>query len=117
MGATKKAMMEKAEAEARLAQIFGQLPPEALVADGFDEALLGVCHRFGQEPVAAYDYEKCISVLMKDMTRDEAEEYFQFNVIGAWVGEYTPVFICVFEEGCIKKEGANAPRAAKVNNG
>jgi hypothetical protein len=27
------------------------------------------------------------------MTEDEAEEYFEFNVIGAWVGHGTPVFV------------------------
>jgi hypothetical protein len=27
------------------------------------------------------------------MTEEEAEEYFQFNVEGAWVGDNTPVFI------------------------
>ena len=29
------------------------------------------------------------------MTMDEAEEYFHFNVLGSYVGEYTPVFIYV----------------------
>jgi hypothetical protein len=27
------------------------------------------------------------------MSREEAEEYFEFNILGAYVGEYTPVFI------------------------
>lgn len=94
MGTTKKS-----ETEARVAQVRDQLPDEALLADGFDEAVLGVCHRYGQEPVAAYDYERCISILMKDMSWEEAEEHFQYNVIGAWLGEFTPVFIfTVFTE-------------------
>jgi hypothetical protein len=67
--------------------------PDAILADGFENAIIGTCHRFGQEPVVAYDYEKCIEILMKDLSREAAEEYFQFNIIGAWVGEYTPVFI------------------------
>ena len=27
------------------------------------------------------------------MTTDEAEEYFEFNVIGSYVGELTPCFL------------------------
>ena len=31
---------------------------------------------------------------MKDgMSEDEAEEYFEFNVTGAWVGHGTPIFV------------------------
>ena len=34
--------------------------PEALLADGFEDAFLGICERFGQPPLATYDYGKCI---------------------------------------------------------
>ena len=70
-----------------------------LKADGFDKAFLGMCHRAGQEPVVAYDYHKCIAVLVEDenMTYDEAVEYLWFNTIGSWMGEHTPVFIHVME--------------------
>ena len=27
------------------------------------------------------------------MTYEEAIEYFDYNILGAWMGEYTPVFI------------------------
>ena len=40
-----------------------------------------------------YDYEKMIEVLMQDMTQDEAMEYFDFNILGAYVGEYTPIYL------------------------
>ena len=30
---------------------------------------------------------------MEDMTHEDAIEYFEFNVIGTWVGDNTPVFI------------------------
>jgi uncharacterized beta-barrel protein YwiB (DUF1934 family) len=41
-----------------------------------------------------YDREKCIEILMADGTdRDEAEEYFEFNTSGAWVGNATPGFL------------------------
>ena len=64
-----------------------------LFADGFDEAIIGVAERIGMEPVVAYDTNKIIEILSRDMTEDEAVEYFEFNVLGAYVGERTPVFI------------------------
>lgn len=66
----------------------------ALLADGFEEALVGFGYRFSH-PVAIYDYNRCIEVLMNrdGMTDEEAIEFFDFNVSGAYVGESTPVFL------------------------
>jgi hypothetical protein len=66
----------------------------ALLADGFEDALIGFGHRFNY-PVAIYDYNRCIGVLMNrdGMTDEEAIEFFDFNVAGAYVGEHTPVFL------------------------
>ena len=63
-----------------------------LVANGFDDALLGYTQRVGQPTLAVYDRLKCIEVLMyrDGMTFEEAEEFFEYNVAGAWVGEGTP---------------------------
>ena len=65
-----------------------------LLADGFEEAFIGSGTQFNKE-VAVYDRDKCIEILSKDMTIDEAEEYFDFNVTGAYVGEETPVFVTI----------------------
>ena len=72
-----------------------QAGEEALLADGFEGAFIGMCERFGMQPVAAYDRDKCIDILIQRdrMTYEEAVEFFDFNVIGAWVGELTPVFV------------------------
>jgi hypothetical protein len=68
-------------------------PEEAVfLADGFDEAFLGIGQQFNRF-FAVYDRFKCIQILSKDMTLEEAEEYFDFNVVGAYVGENTPVFV------------------------
>ena len=66
---------------------------ELLFADGFDEAIIGIGRQFSSQEFVAYDRAKCIEILMRDMTEDEAEEYFEFNVVGAWVGPGTPVFV------------------------
>jgi hypothetical protein len=66
------------------------------LADGFDDAFVGTTiSAFGRKQVALYDYDKCILILMNDnhMNEEDAIEYFDYNVIGAWVGEGTPIFI------------------------
>ena len=77
---------------------------EILQADGFDDAIIGyaeVWQDSGQARVLAYDREMCIGVLMSrdGMERGEANEYFDFNVTGAYVGETTPVFITRVDDG------------------
>jgi hypothetical protein len=66
-----------------------------LKADGFNDAFVGLCHRAAQPDVIAYDFDKCVAILCERdrMEFDEAVEFMWFNVIGAWVGEETPVFI------------------------
>ena len=66
------------------------------LADGFEKAFVGsTISAFSREQVALYDYDLCIKVLVEDqqMTEEEAIEYFDYNVIGSWVGEGTPIFI------------------------
>ena len=72
---------------------------DALTADGFEDAFLGICEQFGRPAVAAYDFNACIKLLVErdGMSHEEAEEHFSFNVIGAYVGESTPVFVTMFE--------------------
>jgi len=70
-----------------------------LLADGFEEAFMGVVESFGTAPKACYNYDACIDILMGEpdeeelMTYDEAVEYLEFNVTQAYVGEHTPAFI------------------------
>jgi hypothetical protein len=73
--------------------------PEALLADGFDDALIGYAWGTpsGGCGVAVYDRDKCIAILMSrdGMTYEDAEEFFDFNVEGAYVGPMTPIFVSV----------------------
>jgi hypothetical protein len=70
--------------------------PDLLVMDPeyLDEAIIGVATRIGLEAVC-YDTEKVIELLMQHdgMGYEEAIEYMDFNMKGAWVGETTPVFL------------------------
>lgn len=75
-----------------------------LKANGFDKAVIGRGRRCGKPDVLVYDIDKCIKILAKQaMAQDpnlseeeafeQAEEYLEFNSIGAWVGEETPVWV------------------------
>jgi len=69
-------------------------PDELMVMDGYDGCIAGVVERFGQEPIVCYDKEEVIAQLEADgVSRTEAEEYFYFNQIGAWMGDLTPCFL------------------------
>ena len=65
-----------------------------LFADGFDKAIVGVSRTFNKLSVT-YDTNKCIKTLMSrdKMSREEAIEYFEYNVVGSYVGDSTPSFI------------------------
>lgn len=62
-----------------------------LLADGFNNAVIGV-----DEPTMRIIYSsgKCIEILIErdDMSLDEALEYFDLNVRGAYMGEKTPIW-------------------------
>jgi hypothetical protein len=68
--------------------------PDALICDGLDSALVGVVRKPCQGEVAMYDEDLCIRLLMSDlsMTYSEAVDYFEFNIVGAYLGPDTPVF-------------------------
>jgi len=68
--------------------------PDLLTLDGFDEAVIGVVERAGLLAVC-YDRNKIISILMRDMNQEEAWEYYEFNILGAYMGESTPVYLDV----------------------
>ena len=61
--------------------------------DGFDEAIIGLGVRCGQTDILVYDASKCIDILHKDMPMYDALEYFEYNILGAYMGKGTPIFV------------------------
>lgn len=68
---------------------------EMMIMDGFDHCILGVCSRIGQPDIVAYDLDAVMRTLIEreGMTEEDAIEYFEYNQIGAYVGERTPCFV------------------------
>ena len=76
--------------------IISDINPEAMFADGFDAAIIG----YDANCTVVYDYDKCMEILMDGqpegydgMTKEEAHEHMEFNVVNAYVGDFTPIFI------------------------
>ena len=70
-----------------------------LTADGFDEAIIG--YVTGEERII-YSVPKCIDVLIEQgMSYEDAKEYFDYNVLGSYVGENTPIFLDNIKSTCI----------------
>lgn len=82
------------EARAWVDQWADEAEVPLLVADGFDAAILGIGQQFNRYMVV-YDEDACLAILMErdGMSYEEAREFFEVNVVGAWVGEATPLFL------------------------
>lgn len=80
-------------------QILAEIDPDIVLADGFDQALLGLIDTHAGL-VAVYSRSRCLDVLQSEhsMTWEEAEEYFSFNVESAYVGERTPRYLSTLDE-------------------
>ena len=69
---------------------------ELLQADGFDDAIIGL------EPLSGkviYDIDMMVQVLVtqEELTHEDAIEYLDYNVLNAYVGENTPIYIQTIE--------------------
>jgi hypothetical protein len=77
-------------------ELIADMNPEAIVWDGFDDAIIGYDMR---EWKVIYDEAKMAEILIADgMSYEDAIEYLEFNVFSTYVGEYTPINIHIFNE-------------------
>lgn len=80
---------------ARVLALLAEHDPDMLLADGLEDAIIGVCRTAGQEDRVAYDVDKCIAILVErdGMEPCEARECLEANSFCAFVGDRTPVWI------------------------
>ena len=68
-----------------------------LKIDGHDDAILGpacIWRGSSRVDVLVYDAELIRENLMRDgMSSEDAREFIEFNIEGAYVGEHTPVLV------------------------
>jgi hypothetical protein len=101
----------------------GREEERVLLCVGYDDCMIGMVERSGQHPIALYDKRRMLEKLAKDLQdspgkgleNDDdavamAEEYFDFNIAGAWAGDCTPAFASLFEDD----RGVKAAKKARL---
>lgn len=77
----------------KLVEFYSQADEELLRMDGFDDAVMGIDEHSMR---LIYSRSKILKILQKDMSEEDALDYFEFNIHCAYVGEKTPI-ICLDE--------------------
>jgi len=69
-------------------------------ADGLEDCIIGVAERCSKDPLLVYDREKIAEKMMREdgLSYEDAQEHIDFNIVGAWVGEGTPLFLTRIDE-------------------
>lgn len=67
-------------------------PEDVILLEGHEEAFVGLTSDDGPTR-AVYSLDRIIKVLERDMSREDAWEYFCYNIECAYAGERTPTFI------------------------
>ena len=64
-------------------------------ANDFMDCMIGVIYGADVSNRVCYDMEKVIHKLMKrnDWNYDDARDWFDFNIVGSYVGDSTPVYM------------------------
>ena len=82
---------KRKERQEALLNTIQEMNPEAMLADGFDECVMG----YDKDGRVIYSVEEIIGTLMSrdGMTHEEAIEFYGFNIECAYVGEFTPIYM------------------------
>ncbi len=78
----------------------------AVLLDGLESAIVGIVEDFGSSGRRMlYSKQRILDILQERdlMTYSEAEEFYDYNIIGLYAGEQNPIFLDL-EITPIKKE-------------
>ncbi len=67
----------------------------AILLDGLEEAIIGIVEEFGNGRRILYSKRIILSLLQTrdGMTEQEAEDFYDFNILGLYAGEQNAVFL------------------------
>lgn len=67
----------------------------AIILDGFNDAIVGITEEFGGIKRLLYSKDKILKILQESnpMTQSEAEEYYDYNIVGLYAGNQNPIFL------------------------
>lgn len=72
-----------------------ELAEGAILLDGLESAIVGIVEEFGNGPRVMYSKDAIIDILCRrdEMTEEEAEEFYSFNILGLYAGEQNAIFL------------------------
>ena len=81
----------KESTRSELLESIKEFNPEAKLADGFDDSILG----YDTKGRVIYSINSILDTLVDrdGMSYEDAGEYFSFNIECAYIGEYTPIYM------------------------
>tara|TARA_R100000234_G_C5001845_1_gene180669 strand:+ start:2883 stop:3203 length:321 start_codon:yes stop_codon:yes gene_type:complete len=93
----------------RLEKFLKPTEEDVMLYDDYEDAFIGLGYQQYNGPIAIYDASKCIEILTNNFMDDPdcndwedanemAVEYFDYNSVGAWYGDKTPIFIMATNE-------------------
>ena len=66
----------------------------AIILDGFNDAIVGITEEFGGIKRLLYSKDKILKILQENlMTQSEAEEYYDYNILGLYANNQNPIFL------------------------
>tara|TARA_B110000503_G_C6810209_1_gene274706 strand:+ start:76 stop:363 length:288 start_codon:yes stop_codon:yes gene_type:complete len=84
-------MNEKYNGTELLNEIVDSFTDQSIMkADGFDEAVIGI---ESSTMRLVYSESKCIEILRREMTLEDALEHFDYNIRRSSIGEQTPIWV------------------------
>ena len=88
---TDKLKESKLKERERLLESIAEFNPEALLADGLEDAIVG----YDTKGRVIYSVGNIIDILVErdGMSYEDASEYFSFNIECAYIGEHTPIYM------------------------
>lgn len=64
----------------------------AILLDNLGEAIIGVVEEFSGNRII-YSKTKIIEILERDMSHEDAIDYYYYNILGLYAGDQNPVFL------------------------
>lgn len=72
-----------------------EMGDSAIIIDGYDDCIVGIGTAFGRGYFFIYSEPLIIQKLIKEdgMSIEEAIEFYEYNILGSYIGEEMPVFV------------------------
>ena len=82
------------DSQAELMEYIESNWPDSLLANGYNSAIIGVSGGNDSGRVA-YSMSKMVEIAARELAVDwdEALDWLEYNTFGAYVGEYTPIYV------------------------